>query len=194
MLRFVAAPDGTVLPDIKRKLPGRGIWITATRSAVAEAVRRGILARGFGRKVSVPRDLADTTGRLLERSALDALAVSGKAGQAVSGFSKVEAAMADGNVIAVFHASDAAEDGVRKLTAAMRRQSDAGARVPLVISAFSAAQLNLALGRPNVIHAALLAGPAAETFVARYARLERFRTGDPARRTAPEQQKQMPED
>ncbi|HZS63579.1 MAG TPA: RNA-binding protein [Xanthobacteraceae bacterium] len=193
MLRFVAAPDGAVVPDLKRKLPGRGVWITATREALVEAARRGILLRGFGRKVD-PSDLADMTERLLERAALDALAIAGKAGQAVSGFSKVEAALADGNVVAVLHANDAAADGVRKLTAAVRRFSEAEGREPLVISAFSAAQLNLALGRPNVIHAALLAGPAAETFIARHARLERFRTGYPAPHPAVKQQKPTPEE
>ena len=93
MIRFVVGPDGDAVPDIKRKLPGRGIWITATRGALEEAVKRNVFARGFKRDVRVAADLAATTERLLERSALDALAIAGKAGQVVAGFAKVEAAI-----------------------------------------------------------------------------------------------------
>src|SRR3954466_5825520 len=77
MIRFVAGPQGDVVPDLKRKLPGRGIWVTATREDLAEAVRRGAFARGFGRPVKTSDDFVDATERLIERSALDALAIAG---------------------------------------------------------------------------------------------------------------------
>ena len=72
MIRFVASPDGAVMPDVKRRLPGRGIWITATRQALRTAVARKAFARSFKRDVRVPADLTEVTERLLERSALDA--------------------------------------------------------------------------------------------------------------------------
>lgn len=194
MIRFVVGPDGDVVPDIKRKLPGRGVWITATRAALAEAIRRGAFPRSFGRPVKVPSDLVETTASLLERSALDALAIAGKAGQIVAGFSKVEAALGRDRVVAVLHARDAADDGMRKIAAAARRHSEAEGREAGVISAFSSDQLNLALGRPNVVHAALLAGPATQTFLARCALLDRFRAGEPGQRTDRNTPKQMPED
>ena len=75
---------------------------------------------------------------------------------------------------------DAGADGVAKLAGALRRRDDAEAIA--VIKAFTSAQLDLALGRSNVVHAALLAGPANDTFLARFARLERFRTGGTGRR------------
>jgi uncharacterized protein len=193
MIRFVVGPQGDAVPDLKRKLPGRGIWITATRAALAEAVQRGAFARGFGRAVKIPPDLIDATERLLERSALDALAIVGKAGRVVAGFSKVEAALAREQAVALLHASDAAADGVRKI-GALRRQSEAEGREIGVIAAFTSAQLDLALGRPNVVHAALLAGPATETFIARCARLDRFRAGKPGQRTDRNAPNQMPED
>ena len=93
MIRFVVGPGGEAVPDVKRKLPGRGIWITGTRAAVDEAIKRNVFARGFKRDVRVAADLAATTERLLERTALDALAIAGKAGQVVGGFAKVEAAI-----------------------------------------------------------------------------------------------------
>ena len=181
MIRFVVDPQGQAVPDLKRKLPGRGIWVTATRADLAEAVRRGAFARGFGRPVTVSPDLVDTTGRLLERAALDALAIAGKGRQAVTGFSKVEAALVRGQAVALLHASDAAADGVRKIEALRKHAESQGRRIA-VIDFFPSTHLDLALGRPNVVHAALLAGPATETFIARCARLDRFRAGEPGQR------------
>ena len=173
LIRFVVGPDNSVVPDVKRKLPGRGIWITATRAAVDEAVKRRVFARGFRKEVRVATDLGATTERLLERSALDALAIVGKAGQIVSGFGKVEDAISGGEMIALVHATDAAADGKRKLAAAMRRSQESR-EIPS-IEAFSSQQLDLALGRLNVIHAALLDGAASATFLARTQRFLRFR-------------------
>jgi predicted RNA-binding protein YlxR (DUF448 family) len=176
LIRFVVGPAGEAVADIKRKLPGRGIWITSTRAAIAEAVKRNVFSRGFKRDVKVARDLDTATEQLLERSALDALAMTGKAGGVVSGFSKVEAALGGDKVLALIHAADAAADGKRKLEAALHRHEHEKPREIIVIGAFSGAQLDLALNRPNVVHAALLAGPGAETFLARVMRLQRFRT------------------
>ncbi len=175
MIRFVVGPDG-VVPDLKRKLPGRGIWITATKETVAEAVKRNIFARGFRRDVKVAPDLVAQTERLLVRAVLDALAIAGKAGLVAAGFAKAEATLMRDRVVGLIHASEAAEDGVRKLTAVLRTRPDADSIV--VVRLFSTAQLDLALGRLNVVHAALLAGPSNDTFLARLQRLERFRTGE----------------
>ncbi len=176
LIRFVIGPDGEAVPDLKRKLPGRGVWVTATRDVLGEAIKRKVFARGFKRDVRLPPDLLDRTGRLLEQSALDALAIAAKAGSVVSGFAKVENALAHDHVVGLLHAAEAAPDGVKKLNAALRRNPNSGS-VP-VIQALTGLQLDLALGRPNVIHAALLAGPVSDTFLARLQRLERFRTGD----------------
>ena len=175
MIRFVLSPEGAAVPDLKRRLPGRGIWITATRSALGNAIARKAFARSFKREVRIAADLVEATERLLERAALDALAIAYKAGRLTAGFAKVEAALADGNAIALIHAADAAPDGVRKLNSALHRNDDS--RAVAIIRAFTSAQLSLALGRPNVVHAALLGGPESRTFAARATRLERFRTG-----------------
>ena len=176
LIRFVVGLNGEAVPDLKSKLPGRGVWVTATQDALGEAIKRKVFARGFKRDVRVPLDLIGHTERLLERSALDALAIAGKAGLVATGFTKVERALAHGGVVAVLHAAEAAPDGVGKLDAAMRRGPSAGSAA--VIGYLTLAQLDLALGRPNVVHAALLAGPSSDTFLARLWRLERFRTGD----------------
>src|SRR5580692_3463980 len=178
LIRFVVGPDGAAVPDLKSKLPGRGVWVTATQDALAEAVKRKALVRGFKREVRLNADLVNQTGQLLEQAMLDALAMVGKAGLVATGFGKTEAALTDEDkrVIGLIHAAEAAPDGVRKLGAALRHR-DSRDQVA-VITSLTTAQLDLALGRPNVVHAALLAGPASGTFLARLRRLERFRSGE----------------
>ncbi len=176
MIRFVLSPEGAAVPDLKRRLPGRGVWITATRAALKNAIARKAFTRSFKRDVRMSPDLVDSTERLLERAALDALAIAYKAGRVVAGFAKVESALVQGHAAALLHASDAAPDGVRKLDATMRRCAD-GNQTVTVLNAFTSVQLDLALGRANVVHAALLGGPESKAFLTRAKRLERFRTG-----------------
>jgi predicted RNA-binding protein YlxR (DUF448 family) len=123
MIRFVVGPDGAVVPDLKRRLPGRGIWVTATRPALRSAVTRKAFARGFKREVQLAPDFVESTERLIEQAALDALAIVGKAGKAASGFAKAEAALRDERVVGLLHAAEAAPDGIRKLSAAVRQKT-----------------------------------------------------------------------
>jgi uncharacterized protein len=174
LIRFVVGPDGEAVPDIRSKLPGRGVWVTATREALEDAIKRKAFARGFKRDVRSPTDLATRTERLLEKAVLDALAMAHKAGLVAAGFGRASQALEREDVVAVLHAAEASPDGVRKLDAALRHRPTQP--VP-VIEFLTSAQLDLALGRPNVVHAALLAGTASDTFLSRSRRLERFRTG-----------------
>jgi predicted RNA-binding protein YlxR (DUF448 family) len=174
LIRFVVGPDGEAVPDIKCKLPGRGVWVTATQEAVEDAIKRKAFARGFKRDVRLPVDLAARTDRLLEKAVLDALAIAGKAGLVAAGFSKTATVIERGDAVALLHAAEASPDGIRKLDAVLCH----GPSRPLpVIEFLTSAQLDLALNRPNVVHAALLAGAASDTFLSRSRRLERFRTG-----------------
>jgi uncharacterized protein len=180
LIRFVLSPQGEVVPDLKRKLPGRGLWITASRARVAEAVRRNQFSRGFKRDVRAAQTLASDTENLLVRSAIEALAMAAKAGQVVSGFAKVEEALAGGQVTALIHASDGAADGIRKLDAIVRQRggNHGESLVFPILTELTSAELDLALGRANVIHAALLAGPAGKTFLSRSQILVRYRMAD----------------
>jgi predicted RNA-binding protein YlxR (DUF448 family) len=180
LIRFVVSPQGEAIPDLKRKLPGRGMWISASHQAVAEAVRRNQFSRGFKRNVRVAPTLVADTERLLVRSAIEALAMAAKAGQVVSGFSKVEDALRQRQAGALIHASDGAADGIRKLDGVLRQNcgiNDESREFP-VVTALTSEQLDLALGRSNVIHAALLAGPASKTFLSRSHILVRYRMAD----------------
>ncbi|MDT3685039.1 MAG: RNA-binding protein [Pseudorhodoplanes sp.] len=181
LIRFVVAPDGSVVPDLKHRLPGRGVWVTATRDALTEAVRKKAFARGFKAEIRTTAELAGFTENLLVKSALDALAMAGKAGCVITGFSKVEAAIADHEIAAVLHGKDASADGIRKIEAALHRHGVENAGEIVVIDEFTTDDLDLALGRSNVVHAALLAGPAGKAFLTRLQRLRRFRAGDPGK-------------
>jgi predicted RNA-binding protein YlxR (DUF448 family) len=184
LIRFVVSPQSEVIPDLKRKLPGRGLWVSASHQTVAEAIRRHQFGKGFKRDVRVAPTLVADTEALLVRSAIEALAITAKAGQVISGFSKVEAALEQRqvrtSVKALIHASDGAADGIRKLDAIVRQNAANGdeSREFPVVTALTSEQLDLALGRSNVIHAALLAGPASQTFLSRSHILVQYRMAD----------------
>ncbi len=174
LIRYVLSPSGEAVPDLKRKLPGRGLWVSLSRKTVAEAAKRGLFAKGFKSAVKNSASLAADTETLLIRSAIESLAMAAKAGQVVSGFGKVEDAIKGGRAAAILHASEGAADGIRKLDAVLRQRTANLSDIP-VINDLAGDELDLALGRSNVIHAALLAGPAAKTFLARCQTLHRFR-------------------
>ena len=188
LIRFVVSPQGEVIPDLKRKLPGRGLWVSASRRTVAEAVRRNQFSKGFKRDIRAAATLPADTEALLVRSATDALAMVAKAGQVVSGFSKVEGALRDGQAQALIHASDGAADGIRKLDAIVRQKhgnpgesQESSTESPTgfpIVNVLTSEELDLALGRSNVIHAAVLAGPASKTFLSRCQILVRYRMAD----------------
>lgn len=165
LIRFVVAPDGAVVPDFRRRLPGRGIWVTARADHVETAERRRLFARAHGGPLKIEPGLAVRVERGLAGAALAALSLARKAGTVVSGFAKVEAALGHDKVVGIIHAPDAGPDGIAKLTAASRRRQVAGE--PARIRCFTRAELDLAFGRTNVVHAALLAGPASQNLLAR---------------------------
>src|SRR5215472_5454172 len=115
LIRFVVGPDGTVVADLKRRLPGRGAWITARRRLVEEAVRRQVFGRAFKADVKVSPDLPGELDRLLEQSALDALSMAHKAGLVILGFEKTAVAAA---LVALIRARDAGEEYGHRLAAA----------------------------------------------------------------------------
>lgn len=178
MIRFVEGPGGEVVPDVKHRLPGRGVWVSARRAAVAKAIKEKAFGRGLRSDVRVAADFIDRLDSLLERSAIDALAIAGKARRVVCGMAKVEAALSSRTVAAVLNASDAGSDGVRKVVAAAKRALGSEAANVPVIDIFASAQLDLAFGRANVVHAALLTGRDSNAVLARCATLERFRKDD----------------
>lgn len=171
LIRFVAGPEGQVAPDLGRKLPGRGLWVEATRTAVDTAVSRGLFSRAAKARVTAPADLADQVEILLERRALERLGLARRAGALTWGFEKASAAIASGKVAWMVEAADGSPDGRRKLLGVARKQS----RPPRLCGCFSAEQLSLATGAGHVIHLVFLAGRWAERWSEEIGRLAGFR-------------------
>ena len=179
LIRFVAAPDGSVVPDLKRQLPGRGCWVTASRAMVDEAVKKQLFKRALKDDVKADIELGALVDHLLVRSALGSLGLCKKAGQIITGSAKVDSSIRAGETLLVLHAIEAAADGVRKLDQARKAVASSGGPVIPSHTLFTIDQLDLALGGTNVIHAAALAGSAGENLKKHIAALTQFR-GDSA--------------
>lgn len=177
LIRFVAGPDGVLIPDIRRKLPGRGVWTSLSREAVERAVATKAFPRSLKTPVSVSPLLADEVDALLVRDTLQSLSFANKAGLVVTGFGKVEAVLGGlARAAAWIEATDGAEDGRRKLMQVLfRRHGERSSMIPIA-ECFTSYDLGLALGRDVVIHAALKDGAAAGAFLDRWRRLVHFRT------------------
>ena len=177
LIRFVAGPDGMVVPDIRRKLPGRGCWVTADRATVEKAAARNHFRRSMKQDVTVPADLGGQVDMLLAGAAIQALAMARKAGKATSGAMQVEKALRSGKAIAVLHAIEAAADGIRKLDQARRATVHLGGPDAEVFSLFGAEQMGLAFGSGHVIHAAVLDGGAGHAALRQIELLAAYRAG-----------------
>ena len=178
MLRFALAADGSVVPDIRRKLPGRGVWTRLSSETVRRAAAKGAFSRAFRAKAEAPAALAESVDALLERDALQSLSMANKAGLVVAGAFKVDSAIENGAVAALIQASDGSPDGAQKRTQALRARFGEAAAAIERINLFSSSQLDLALGKANVIHAALKTGAASSAFLARAERLRRYRASE----------------
>lgn len=180
LIRFVVSPDGVVVPDTDAKAEGRGVWISLGQKAVAEAVKKKAFQKSLKANVEVPGGLADLTRLRLEQRLTQALSMARKAGQILTGATKVKAAIESGEVIALLTATDAAADGRQKLLGSLkgftRAAQEAGFGVEDVphLELLDSDQLGLALGLENVIHAALVKGAAAEAAMKRAQRLARY--------------------
>jgi hypothetical protein len=175
LVRFVAGPEGVVVPDVARKLPGRGLWVAATREAVDQTARKGGFSRAAKAKLSAPADLADQVENLLKTRLLSGLGLARRAGDLILGFEKTAQAIEQGKTAWMVEAVDGAHDGRRKLLQSARRAAEAGLPAPRLLGVFSSEELGLALGLGNVIHLAFLAGRGADRWTIDVERLSGFR-------------------
>ena len=178
MIRFVAGPDGQVVPDLKRNLPGRGCWVVARREYVDRAAKKKLFRRGLKQEVEVNAELGALVDELLAKRALGRLGLARKAGGVVTGATQVDKAIRSGAAIAVLHDPDAAPDGTRKLDQArtfVRRME--GPDIP-AFKSFRTGELDLALGTGNVIHAALIDGQPGLAALRQLQFLDRFRQSE----------------
>lgn len=175
LIRFVADPDGNIVPDVAAKLPGRGAWVSASRGAIGEAVEKKLFARALKAPVKAGADLAERTEKALVTRILGDLGLARRGGNLVLGFDNVARMLDSARPPALLvEASDGASDGKRKLyNAAHARELK-----PVVMESLTSAELGLALGRENVIHAAVHPGGLAERLILDAQRLKALRGGD----------------
>ncbi|WP_236025264.1 RNA-binding protein [Arenibaculum pallidiluteum] len=173
MVRFVVGPDGTVVPDVEERLPGRGFWITADPALIRKVADRGGFSRAARRTVRAEPDLAERVGKLLEARCLALLGMARRSGQALAGFEKVREALRAGEAAVLLAAKDGAEDGKAKLRALAANAAPGIALVEL----FEAAAIGAALGRDIAVHACVSRGRLAKGFLADCRRYAAFAGG-----------------
>jgi uncharacterized protein len=174
MIRFVAAPDQSVVADLKRNLPGRGCWVSAQHEIVSLAVKRNSFAHALGEKVTPMPDLADFITQLMKKNFSGALGLVRKSGKIVLGATKVDLAIRNREAILVLHASDGAIDGVRKLDQARKAVEMTGGSVIPAFKLLSCDEMDFALGGANMVHVALLKGYAGENLAKKALALVRY--------------------
>lgn len=177
LIRFVADPSGAIVPDVGRKLPGRGVWVTGERSAVEAAVKANAFAKSLKRQVTVAPDLPQTIDALFVKRLLNALSLANKAGLVSTGHEKVEKLLDSGRTVALLHGADGTSEGRRKLDRKFTAiQRDKSQPTPIV-DWLTIEELSLAMGRSNVVHAALIQGGATTRFLGEAERIRRYRSG-----------------
>lgn len=169
LIRFVAGPDGQVVPDLAEKLPGRGIWVSADRAAIDKAAAKGLFSRAAKAPVRMPDGLADLIEAGLARRVVELVSLARKSGIAVAGFEKVKGWLAEGRAKVLLQASDGSERGKGKLW------TPTGGRW---FGCLTASELGLSFGRDHVIHGALAAGGLTDKVILEASRLTGLRGHD----------------
>ncbi|CAM1633947.1 YlxR domain [Bartonella choladocola] len=177
LIRFVAGPDGHLVPDIKANLPGRGAWISASRSVLEEAIRRKAFTHSLKADIIVDQGIADLVDKLLVKAALGRLALARKAGAVVTGATKVEQAIRAGEACLVLHSKEAAFDGKRKIEQAIYSVRRPDRQDIPVVTLFNSDEMGVAFGDNPVVHAALLNIKLAQGFIKTVQKLVAYRDG-----------------
>lgn len=154
LLRFTLTPDRQVIPDFKKRLPGKGFYLTNSKQVLADAIAKNVF-RKFGKNTSVVPNLLEIVENILKSRALESINLAKKAGVLVSGFDKVKEKLAADKVAFVLEAVDAGADGNTKIRAAAKNTE--------ILTLFSIEELDKALNRVNTVHAALLKSEMSQT-------------------------------
>lgn len=177
LIRFVEAPDGTVVPDLKGKLPGRGVWVLGNKKTVALAVEKKLFDKGFKKQVQADENLPELTGKLIRDKALRTLGMAKKAGVIVSGFSKVNNSVRSGKAVMLFHAKDAADDGKRKLASATAYVDHMEGDKIDVFTIWTIDEMSQVLGIENAVHVVAIYGGATKNLMACVKQMEAYELG-----------------
>lgn len=178
LIRFVVGPGAEVVPDLDAVLPGRGLWVSAERTAVADAVRKRAFSRAAKAAVTAPADLAERVERLLTERLVNAVGLARRAGDAVCGYEKVRAVLRSGRASVLLSARDRQAEGARKMRALAQAME---AAVPMV-DLLDAEQLGRPFGRADSVHVVVAAGAMTAKVMGAAERLAHYVDGAPIER------------
>jgi len=167
----VAGPDGTVVPDVAAKLPGRGFYVSADRASLERAVAKNLFSRGAKAPVRVPDGLVDEVERQLAQRVVNLISLARKSGDAVAGYEKVKSWLDREDARVLIQATDGSTRGKSKLSTPYKGD---------YIGWLTADELGLAFGRQTVIHGALGSGGLGQRVVEEARRLKGMRLGKDA--------------
>lgn len=176
LIRFVLSPDGAVVPDLERRLPGRGVWIGCDRRLVEKAVKANTFTKSLKTRAEASSDLAERVDGLMVKRLMGTLSLANKAGIALSGFEKVSTALDKGPVAVVLHGAEASPDGRSKIDRKFKAIQGSRGLTASIVDVLSIDQMSLAIGRRSVVHAALTPGGLSERFLEEAERLTRYRS------------------
>lgn len=166
MLRFTVTPDNRIVPDFKKKLPGRGIWVKNSKAALNIAVAKNLFSKAVKKNVKVDVELAEMVETLLKKRGLDAISLARKAGVLLTGFEKVSEAIKKDKAAFVLEARDAGTDGHNRIMLLAKNLE--------VFRTYEIEELDKALDKVNTVHAAFLRSEMAKAVHNEFSRLEDF--------------------
>ena len=176
LIRFALSPDGIVVPDLDRRLPGRGVWVGCERGLIEKAVSTHAFSKSLKMKAEAPVDLAERVDDLIVKRVAGMLSLANKAGNVIAGFEKIYAALEKKPVRAILHGSDAASDGRSKIDRKYKAIQASRGAPAAIVDVLTIAQMSLAIGRGSVVHAALIPGGLSDRFLEEAERLLRYRS------------------
>ena len=150
LIRFVLSPDNLVTPDLSERLPGRGMWVSAQRSAIETAIDRKLFSRAAKTQATIPNELLKLVEDLLMKRVTNLISLARRDGSAICGFEKTKSALISGKAVVLLQALDGSKPQKGKLRPPDGENTH--------ITCLKSTELGLAFGRDYVIHAALAAG------------------------------------
>ncbi len=166
LLRFTATPEKLIVPDFKKKLPGKGIYVTNSKTVLQKAIEKNLFAKAAKGKARPADGLAEMVEHLLTKRALDAVSLARKAGDLVTGMDKVTDVLKRGQAAFVLEASDAGDDGHQRIVLAAQ-----GLKIWRL---FTTEELDKALNKVNTVHSAFKRGETARMVQNEFEKLADF--------------------
>ena len=166
LLRFTITPDSVVVPDFKKRLPGKGIYVACALSALKTAIKKNLFAKAAKKAVKTDESLLKIVENLLHKKGLEAVCLAKKAGDLITGFDKVSEALRQGRVAFILEAKGAGADGHAKMVAMAKNIE--------IFDLYDVEELDKALDRVNTVHAAFLKNKMSEMVYNEFKRLDKF--------------------